>query len=142
VGDTQVDHRRWLLLPPPLLLLPLLLLLPMRSIFLIPWLRSRPFIPCMVLSPADALAFAAVVVLCHPHQSKSTKLRRPTSFRCWKHTLAPQARKWPRYPALTTENRFIFRRAFAGVLCWGLDELGACAERKNDLIAQKGRTSW
>ena len=36
VGDTQVDHRRWLLLPPPLLLLPLLLLLPMRSIFLIP----------------------------------------------------------------------------------------------------------
>jgi hypothetical protein len=32
VGDTQVDHRRWLLLP--LLLLLLLLLLPMRSVFL------------------------------------------------------------------------------------------------------------
>ena len=39
VGDTQVDHRRWLLLPPPppplLLLLPPLLL-PMRFIFLSP----------------------------------------------------------------------------------------------------------
>ena len=33
VGDTQVDHRRWLLLPLLLLLL-LLLLLPMRSVFL------------------------------------------------------------------------------------------------------------
>ena len=29
--DTQVDHRRWLLLLPPLLLPPLLLLLSMRS---------------------------------------------------------------------------------------------------------------
>ena len=36
MGDTQVDHRRWLLLLPPLLLPPLLLLLPMRSIFLTP----------------------------------------------------------------------------------------------------------
>ena len=33
VGDTQVDHRRWLLLPLLLLLL-LLLQLPMRSVFL------------------------------------------------------------------------------------------------------------
>ena len=38
VGDTQVDHRRWLLLqpPPPLLLLLPPLLLPMRFIFLSP----------------------------------------------------------------------------------------------------------
>ena len=35
MGDTQVDHRRWLLLPPPPPLL-LLLLLPMRFIFLSP----------------------------------------------------------------------------------------------------------
>ena len=33
MGDTQVNHRRWLLLPLLLLLL-LLLLLPMRSVFL------------------------------------------------------------------------------------------------------------